>query len=63
MISSIISLTISLITGICLWKINENNGEKGWTAFVPIYNLVVLIRIAGEKNMPSLPLLFIPIYK
>jgi ABC-type sulfate transport system permease subunit len=31
-----------------LWKVFEKAGEPGWAAIVPIYNLVVLLKIAGR---------------
>ena len=31
-----------------LWKVFEKAGEPGWAAIIPIYNLVVLLKIAGK---------------
>jgi hypothetical protein len=31
-----------------VWKIFTKAGEPGWAAIVPIYNLIVLMRIAGK---------------
>ena len=31
-----------------LWKVFEKAGEPGWAAIVPIYNLIVLLKIAGR---------------
>ena len=36
----------AMIAGI--WKVFEKAGEPGWAALVPIYNLIVLLRIAGK---------------
>jgi uncharacterized membrane protein YoaK (UPF0700 family) len=31
-----------------LWKVFEKAGKPGWAAIVPIYNLIVLLEIAGK---------------
>lgn len=31
-----------------LWKVFTKAGEPGWAAIVPIYNLIVLLKIAGK---------------
>lgn len=31
-----------------LWKVFTKAGQPGWAALIPIYNLVVLVRIAGK---------------
>ena len=33
-----------------MWKVNEKAGQPGWAAIVPIYNIVVLCRIAGKSG-------------
>lgn len=33
---------------ISLWRIFEKAGEPGWSAIIPIYNLVILMSIAGK---------------
>jgi hypothetical protein len=32
-----------------MWKVFEKAGEPGWAALIPIYNLVVLVKIAGKE--------------
>ena len=45
----LIWLAISvLVPALCLWRIFTKAGRPGWAAFVPIYNLVVLVKIAGK---------------
>jgi hypothetical protein len=51
-------LTILVIAGI--WKVFTKAGEPGWASIVPIYNAIVLLRIAG-KPWWWLLLLFIPL--
>jgi hypothetical protein len=32
-----------------MWKVFEKAGEPGWAALIPIYTLVVLVKIAGKE--------------
>lgn len=32
------------------WRIFEKAGEPGWAAIIPIYNLVVMLRIVGRPT-------------
>ena len=43
----LIGLIVSVITIIANWKIFTKAGEKGWKCLIPIYNTVVLFKIAG----------------
>ena len=49
-------LLIFIVIGIlifyhyCLWKIFERSGHPGWAATVPIYNLIVMCRIAKKPG-------------
>jgi CDP-diglyceride synthetase len=38
---------IVVVTLIGMWKVFTKAGEPGWAVLVPIYNLIVLLRIAG----------------
>jgi hypothetical protein len=31
-----------------MWKVFEKAGEPGWASIIPIYNAIVLLRIAGK---------------
>lgn len=42
------------------WKVFEKAGKPGWAAIVPIYNVVVLLEIAGRPVWWVI-LLFIPL--
>ena len=42
-----VGLIISVITIIANWRIFTKAGEKGWKCLIPIYNTVVLFKIAG----------------
>ncbi len=41
-----LAAVIAAIAG--LWKSFEKAGKPGWAAIVPIYNLIVIIEIAGK---------------
>ena len=41
------------------WKIFDKAGEPGWAAIVPLYNLFVLMKIAGKPSWWIL-LIFVP---
>ena len=43
-----------------MWKVFEKAGEPGWAAIVPIYNIFVLLKIAGKPAWWVL-LYFIPV--
>ena len=44
---SIIMLAIVVVELIGMWKMFTKAGEAGWKCLIPIYNLVVLFKIAG----------------
>lgn len=56
----IIFLALALVVIAGCWKMFEKAGRPGWAALVPIYNVVVLLGIAG-KPLWWLLLLFIPL--
>jgi len=51
-------LIVFIIAGI--WKTFEKAGQPGWAAIIPIYNVVILLKIAG-RPIWWLVLLLIPI--
>jgi len=58
--SSIISLAISVLIIVALWKVYEKAGKPGWAAIIPIYNIWVLLEIIKKPWWWPL-LLLIPI--
>jgi hypothetical protein len=58
-----VQLAITLLTIVAtvagMWAVFAKAGEPGWAAIVPIYNLVVLLRIGGLPGWYVL-LMFIP---
>lgn len=63
-IGAIIALVIQLgIVGFLIasmWKVFAKANEPGWASIVPIYNIVVLLKIAG-KPIWWIVLFFIPV--
>ena len=51
-------IIIAIIAGI--WKVFTKAGKPGWAAIIPIYNLIVLLEIAG-KPLWWIILCFIPV--
>jgi len=45
---SIVILVVSLLLIVSMWKVFTKAGEPGWAAIIPIYNLIVLLKIAGK---------------
>ena len=41
-------VAISIFYVVCMWKIFTKAGQPGWAALVPIYNMIVLLQIAGR---------------
>ena len=44
----LVGLVIAIVVIAGLWKVFEKAGEPGWAAIIPIYNLIVLMKIAGR---------------
>jgi hypothetical protein len=44
----VIELGIAILVIAGMWKTFEKAGKPGWAAIVPIYNLVVMLEIAGK---------------
>lgn len=59
LVFSVVSLAIAVLVIAGFWKVFVKAGEPGWASLVPIYNLVVLLKIAG-KPLWWLVLLLIP---
>ena len=44
----VIGLAVVLFFVVAAWKFFVKAGEPGWAVLVPIYNLIVLLKIAGK---------------
>ncbi|MEY3949146.1 MAG: hypothetical protein RJB43_501 [Verrucomicrobiota bacterium] len=40
-------VVIGIVTLIGMWKVFTKAGEPGWAVLIPIYNIIVLLRVAG----------------
>jgi len=56
----IIGLSITVLEIVALWFVLEKAGEPGWAAIIPIYNYLMVIKVAGKPWWFFL-LMFIPI--
>lgn len=57
--SVILSLILTVIAIIGLWRMFEKADEPGWKALIPFYNAYTMFRIAGRNGWGFL-LMFIP---
>ncbi|MBE0642096.1 MAG: signal peptidase I, partial [Bacteroidales bacterium] len=58
-VSLLIFILAILIIWASLYSLFEKAGEKGWKALVPVYNIIVWIRISGKPRW-WLVLFFLP---
>jgi Family of unknown function (DUF5684) len=59
-IAAFIVLAIIIFMIASLWKVFAKASEPGWAAIIPIYNVIVLLKISG-KPLWWLILFFIPV--
>ncbi len=59
-VTYVISLAISVLAIVAMWKIFTKADKPGWASIVPVYNIIVLFQICGMNPLLIL-LLFIPI--
>lgn len=56
----LVYFAILILMIVSLWKVFSKAGQPGWACIVPIYNVIVLLKIAG-KPLWWILLMFIPI--
>ncbi|MCX6243939.1 MAG: DUF5684 domain-containing protein [Bacteroidetes bacterium] len=56
----IIAMHVMAIRYVALWFVFKKAGEQGWASIIPVYNILIVIRIAGKPWWYIL-LLLIPI--
>ena len=44
----IVWVAVAILMIAAMWKVFEKAGEPGWAAIIPIYNTIVLLKIAGR---------------
>jgi len=59
-IGGLIYLAVIVLVIAGMWKVFTKAGKPGWACIVPIYNIIVLLEIAG-RPIWWIVLLFIPI--
>ncbi len=47
-ISNVIVLAICIVIIAGVWKVFEKAGEPGWASLIPVYNIFVMLKIAGR---------------
>ena len=52
-----LAIVVAVIAG--FWRVFDKAGKPGWAAIIPIYNIIVLLEIAG-KPLWWIILFFIP---
>ncbi|MEA3266884.1 MAG: DUF5684 domain-containing protein, partial [Candidatus Fermentibacteria bacterium] len=57
--SILINLAIAVFLIMAQWKLFVKAGEEGWIALIPIYNAVIMMKIAGKPGWWVI-LLFVP---
>lgn len=48
MIILVIWIAIIVLSFAGMWKVFDKAGQPGWAAIIPIYNLIVLLKVAGK---------------
>lgn len=48
MVILLVELVLAVIMIVGMWKVFAKAGKPGWAAIVPIYNLIVMLEIAGK---------------
>ena len=56
----IVAILVGVVMIAAMWKVFTKAGKPGWASIIPIYNMVVLLDIAG-KPVWWIILFFIPI--
>ena len=60
LIPMVFAIGVIVVALVSIWRIFQKAGKPGWAAIVPIYNVVIMLQIAG-KPLWWIILLFIPI--
>jgi uncharacterized membrane protein YhaH (DUF805 family) len=43
-------IAVLLLAVVAMWKIFTKAGKPGWAALIPLYNIIVLLEIAGKPT-------------
>ena len=47
-IGALIGLAVVIFMIVAWWRVFSKAGQPGWAIFIPIYNIIVLLRVAGK---------------
>jgi hypothetical protein len=53
-----VGVAVAAIAG--MWKVFEKAGHPGWGCLIPVYNMILMVRIAGKPDIWIL-FMFIPL--
>ena len=53
-------LAVVLMMIASIWKVFEKAGQPGWAALVPVYNIIIMLKITGKPSW-WLALFFLPV--
>lgn len=56
----VVAVALVALVGAAMWRIFTKAGEAGWKALIPVWNLIVLVRMAGRPRWWLL-LLVVPV--
>jgi len=56
---AVLGVAVVLMMIASMWKVFEKAGQPGWAVLVPIYNIVILLKITGKPSW-WLALFFVP---
>lgn len=59
-IFAVFAIAVIVLSIVAAWRVFKKAGKPGWAALVPIYNIYVLVQIAGRPAWWFV-LLFVPI--
>ena len=57
----VIWIAVVALMVVSLWKVFVKAGQPGWAAIIPIYNWVILLRMAGKPEWWVVVILLVPI--
>lgn len=55
----LISMAVSVLLVVSLWKLFTKAGKPGWAAIVPVYNIIIMMEIIGRPTWWTV-LYFVP---
>lgn len=56
----VVAVAFAVMIGAAMWRIFTKAGESGWKSLIPVWNLIVLVRMAGRPRWWLL-LLLVPV--